>query len=288
MNILLAFDRNVVGPVAACLKSIAMTNPTDEIDVYLLHSRLRRGDEDRLRSFADEIGLRSRFIAIDETVPSAIHKGLPISILPTATLFRCFLAETIPADVERILYLDCDTLVMNSLRPLYDVDLQGKVAAVVHNCGPDPEIGAHLVDLGVDREDYFNAGVMLIDLAKWRRLGLGDKILDVFREHGRRLRFHDQCALNIALHGDLRYLPRKYNYRPDIFWRTQDFEIPVIVHYAHVPKPWNNPGGAWGGLYIEIAGMTPWPVPEQLLREIGVPRLKVHRRRFLKAIGLRK
>jgi lipopolysaccharide biosynthesis glycosyltransferase len=288
MNILLAFDRNVVGPVAACLKSLAITNPDENIVVHLIHSPLPSEDETKLRNFIDELGFKCRFIPIDSTLPEELHRNLPRSILPAATLFRCFLERYVPDEIGRLLYLDSDTLVLGSLRSLYETELGEHVAGVVHNCGPDEEIGTHLVDLGVARDDYFNAGVMLVDLEKWRSRGIERQLLATFQTDGRKLKYHDQCALNIVLHGGVVYLPRKYNYRPELLWRTPDFEIPVIIHYAHIPKPWNYPGGPWGGLYTEIAGMTPWPVSDQLLREIGVPRLRVHKRRILRALRLRK
>jgi lipopolysaccharide biosynthesis glycosyltransferase len=283
LHILLTFDAKMLGPAAVCLKSLDLAHQGEHVVVHLLHSQFRQKDQRRLEDFCAGLSLETRLTTIDTKDLRGPFSLVPGAGLPIAALFRLLLARYLPENIDRLLYLDSDAVVQSSLKPLFETELGDKTVAA---CGNEE---SHLAELGIGPDTYFNSGVMLIDMKHWRNRDVEGRSLEALRTHPEKMRFMDQCALNIALAGDVVYLPRKYNHIFDQFKRMTEFEIPVVIHYAGFIKPWQNPFcNPWSGAYIEMAGMTPWPVSAQKVKELNVPLLRAFRRRVLKAVGLRK
>ena len=103
-----------------------------------------------------------------------------------------FLAKLLP-DLDRVLYLDADVVVVDDLRALYATDLGSNVVAAA----PDLYRQYRLAAFGLSgSQPYVNAGVLLIDLARWRRESLTDRLVRFVERSGPQLELHDQDALN--------------------------------------------------------------------------------------------
>jgi lipopolysaccharide biosynthesis glycosyltransferase len=136
--------------------------------------------------------------------------------IPLASYFRLLAADLVPSSVDRLLYLDSDLVVLTSLADLWSVDLDG------HPLGAVQDLNAPYVSrpnglatwgelrLPADRK-YWNAGVLLLDLARWRREALGKKVLAYVQQNRGRIRWHDQDGLNAVLGGDCRELDHRWN-----------------------------------------------------------------------------
>ncbi len=146
--------------------------------------------------------------------------------------------------ISKLLYLDADILVLRDLGPLWTTELKGAVVGAVVD-GMDAEMKAGQPGLeGVARvQHYFNAGVLLIDLDRWRRERVSERALDYLMRHPD-TPFSDQDALNAACDG--RWLPL------DPQWNCQahldrhcladmpPHRRPGIIHFVTAGKPWNR------------------------------------------------
>ena len=175
--------------------------------------------------------------------------------LTDAALYRLLLGEILPGEISRVLYLDADVVVCDDLSPLIHSDLQGMaVGAVRDSVAPWAAgvFGPDWRDLGMDsRSEYFNSGVLLIDLQKWRADGVGRSCIETLRCV--KARWGDQDALNLAAEGEWKELPRRWNVqtadllRDSFSWALAPEEIeaavtsPGIVHFTAHDKPW-KPG----------------------------------------------
>lgn len=275
MNLLLSSDANMLGPLATCLQSIALTNASDDLNVFILHGRLAASDRDALAGYCARLGLNHTLVGVDPDLFETLRQTMKKGHASAASLYRCKLASLLPAEIERVVYIDCDTLVLAPLDPLFDWPLGDATAAAVRTPMP------HLADLGVSPSDYFNSGVMLIDLEKWRRDGVEAEVFRIFETMPERLDWWDQCALNIALVGKTAALPRKFNY---VFAPNQlgnGFEMPTILHFAGATKPWQAPlTHPWGALYLELSASTPWPARPTDGQNRYVELAKMLRRKF--------
>ena len=91
---------------------------------------------------------------------------------------RLLVDKLLPDDIDRILYLDGDTLVLGSLESLWKLDMGNRSIGM----GPESTVdAARRGFLGLDKQMYCNAGVLLIDLQRWRERKLGEKVLEYYK-----------------------------------------------------------------------------------------------------------
>jgi lipopolysaccharide biosynthesis glycosyltransferase len=197
--------------------------------------------------------------------------GFPVSGHATiATYFRLLLPSLLPQSVERVLFIDSDTTVTASLTPLWNLDLQGKALAAV------PEHRISCLDHGYNYPDYFNAGVMVADLTRWRESNLLERGRQYAIEHPDRLRHWDQDILNHVFKGDWLPLEDRWNACPHLFGLNADYDLsreslneseseaianPAIVHFAGPGpiKPWNaRCRHPLKDRYLQAKKQTPW------------------------------
>lgn len=184
--------------------------------------------------------------------------------------YRIFLPELLP-ELDRILYLDADTIVRRHLEPLWGTDLGGlPLAAVANPLYPFMDHG-FLAGLGLaSTAEYFNSGVLLLDLEVWRREGLTARVLERAAAQGRQ-EWPDQNALNTVLRGRWRALDPEWNaqntvfdlrasrlpFAPDALRRAR--RNPAIVHFIGPYKPWHlRCKHPLRGLYWRHLRETPW------------------------------
>ena len=126
---------------------------------------------------------------------------------------RLFAARFLPDSLDKILSLDVDTVVLSSLRDLWDTSLEGVfVAATTDRHMPEE----HCRSIGVEKKtDYFNAGVLLMNLKVWREKDVVGNLLDIIREYQESLDYLDQDALNIyASRNGFRLVSENWNVNP--------------------------------------------------------------------------
>ena len=259
MNLLFCFNQNCLGQFICCLKSILRHGGYDHYDVYILHSFLDNELENALRRNF-EAAVSFHLISMDETT----FADFPTTDrYPSEIYYRLAAPSLLPKELDRILYLDTDILVINSLRELYETDFEGNCYAA---CTHTREILTKInrVRLGAKEEAaYINTGVLLMNLPVLRET---IHMTDIFEYAGRqRLFLPDQDILS-ALYGDrvklvdtLRYnlsdrILMIYNaehirHPIDLEWIRQNG---VIIHYCGKNKPWRtNYTGKLGVFYRE-------------------------------------
>jgi lipopolysaccharide biosynthesis glycosyltransferase len=194
---------------------------------------------------------------------------------PAAVLARLQLDRHMPGDLDRVLYLDADTLALASLRNLFEADLHGAAVGAVQDVmmSAAQKIAERKRRIGMQPDArYFNSGVMLFDWQQTLRIEL--------LERARRLcaaenDFYapDQDALNATLNGQWCEL--------DIRWNCQTAFLafdaaPAIVHFTGARKPWQRgrPWLSWGyaQAYRDLLAETPWSAfyePTSLAEKAG-------------------
>jgi UDP-D-galactose:(glucosyl)LPS alpha-1,3-D-galactosyltransferase len=162
----------------------------------------------------------------------------PISDWVSSAVYtRLSIPDVIPEET-RVLYLDADTMVLGDLRPLLREPLLGSpVGAVLDAQNPTIGYGIALPgweQLGIPLgREYFNSGVMLIDLARCRKLKVFETAHRFLAEHPDKARFWDQDALNVAVANNWRRLESRWN----TFALSPLADQPGFVHYAEAFTP---------------------------------------------------
>ena len=272
LRIVLSADRGFRSQLAVALKSIVENGGEDRFDLFVLHDGMDGPLRTQLESVLDGAASVEWLDARSQATAGAL---LP-DYLPQASLFRLRIGDLLPDHVERVLYLDADVFVRRPLRELWTADIGDCLAGAVR----DPIVPWAGAPMGLPWRDvevaadtpYFNSGVLVIPLDRWRSEQLGRRALELLAR--RRLRHGDQCALNVVMKGRWAALDPSWNLqgghleenslalvteRGDVLHAAQG--DPAIVHFNHSAwgRPWlpgcTHPfGHEWLGLLDTI----PW------------------------------
>jgi len=217
LTVAYASDRNLYKYLPMAINSLLMHNPDARVYVF--------AEDDEIESLR-----HPNVTVIKDTVFDGMIKETSPQFnyyLPRATFARLWLAKVLKED--RVLWLDVDTIVDDDLTDLWNMDIgeDNYIAGTYDK-------GALIFNIGIDVAYYINAGVILMDLDKWRKLGLVARCTKLVNNI--KFRFGDQDIINVACDGHIKRLSAQYNYSR--VTRTDGIEKPAIYHFASHPKLW--------------------------------------------------
>jgi lipopolysaccharide biosynthesis glycosyltransferase len=153
---------------------------------------------------------------------------------PLTAAARFQVAEVVPKDIDRCLYLDIDVLAGVDVAELFDVELRGNpIGMVQYTRMPEKDKEYLRTRLNLDPDVYCNSGVALIDLDAWRREGAGQGLIGCGRAMPPNIWFYDQDILNTYFKGRCLLLEERWNYRD-----SAALPDGKIQHFAGSTKPW--------------------------------------------------
>jgi lipopolysaccharide biosynthesis glycosyltransferase len=169
--------------------------------------------------------------------------------------------------VEKLIYLDCDLIVKDDISQLWDIPLFDYTIAAVSDIG-----GLfRLEDLNMPSTSaYFNSGVMMINLASWRKGGVTKAVLNYLIQNREKIHYHDQDGLNAILYNHWLSLPPNWNMQSNMLERNKSTwfsdEVlkeaarhPSIIHFTGPSKPWQYDNThPYKNEYYKYLSMTVW------------------------------
>lgn len=251
LRICFAADRAMAMPLAVALLALHDHHAAADLDVAVLSGDIDAPLWARITRTLPP-GANVRLAPLPARLPADIQ--LPSTFVP-ACFWRLLIGSAIEA--PRVLYLDADVVCRAPLWPLWSTDLEGHALAAVTDATM-PWLGSphaagetarwRLLDLAPDTP-YFNSGVLLLDLDRWRRDGLEARALQLAR---RPLPYGDQEALLGACGGRWKRLHPRWNLLPEHFdirqnhaWVVEGeramqeaLAAPALVHYTSSLRPW--------------------------------------------------
>ncbi len=212
-NIVLATDDNYATHACVAIESLLRTfSSPGNIRIFLLGNHLSEKWEEQISKRIAHYDATAVFIPIND-IETQLKSKLEINSLSLTTYSRLLLTELLPTDVDKVLYMDCDMLVSSDLKPLLDTDLTSyELAAVEDTMYPElkTQIGLNSTDA------YFNAGLLLINLKKWREQNILNKFISFISRFNGQVPHLDQGVLNGTITNWL-CLPLKYNVQAPVF-----------------------------------------------------------------------
>jgi lipopolysaccharide biosynthesis glycosyltransferase len=167
------------------------------------------------------------------------------------TYARLLIPDLLPVEVEKAAYLDCDIVVNEDIGELWDTHLEQKSLFAVRDSiafvsAPGGLVNYRELSIPGDAH-YFNAGVLIMNLKKWRECDTSEKVFRYLRRHRPIIQWYDQEALNAVLFDDWSELDYRWNWQID--WRhyrlgrAKRLWVPTttrksIVHFTTAEKPW--------------------------------------------------
>jgi lipopolysaccharide biosynthesis glycosyltransferase len=240
--IVFACDVNYAMQLATTLRSLADAVPkVTRLDIHVLTdgfpAELRRRVAHSLPAEAAPIN----WVDVDLEPFRGFSTLTHISKM---TYARLLIPHVLPTTVSRLLYLDADLLVLDDIDALWTIDLEGcPVAAVLDVLDPLMKRSDPRLRTAPRVRNYFNSGVLLIDLARWREEQLSERAID-YLDRCPQSPFKDQDALNVACDDLWKKLDPRWNFQDHFHTNIADIddgERPAIVHFVTSNKPW-NPG----------------------------------------------
>ena len=238
-------------------------------DVVVLHSSLSDTNIEKLKSIQfGKSNISIRFFFMEDLISSVGSELFPVEgYVPRETYNKCFLLEIFEG-YDRCLYLDSDILICDDVAKLYYSDMQGKSLSASRNVA---NINAAYLNKDVkgvrfrdylkdvlcidDYEEYFQAGVVLLDFNRLKDEQLLERSVDALKKIGRPI-FFDQCVFNKLFYKDASFFSTAWNH----VWYLQDYSylkssmskhiyydyakgrsFPKIIHYASGDKYYNKP-----------------------------------------------
>lgn len=202
-------------------------------------------------------GFTIDFVDISEYVEEIKARFKNVYHFSVATYYRLFIASLFP-QYKKIVYLDCDLVVLGDISELYHMDMDDNILAAVVDgyVSGTPEFREYAeFSIGVDPDRYINAGVLVINLEEFRKDKIQEKFIRLIKEYDFDLLDPDQAYLNYLCQGKISPLQRS--------WNTEAINSSVqakknIVHYALYKKPWQYDDVIYGEFFWDYAKDSPF------------------------------
>ena len=171
-----------------------------------------------------------------------------------ATYYRLFIENYLPKDIEEIVYIDADIICLSDpLIRINEIFLEmkneNKHIGALTEFYKDDYFKSHFERLSLKSKNYFNAGVMLINIKFWKNNKLQDKFLQLIENHRKVIKFWDQDILNSYFDGNYFELDSSLNYKVNLTMKDysnnftkKELDKIVFLHYAGSFKPWTVRG----------------------------------------------
>ncbi len=205
MNIIYASDDNFSEMLGISMLSLFDNNKkADGITVYVLDSGISGTNKEKLLSVADKYSREIVFLSVDGIIDEKMKQERG----SLATFSRLYAAQLLPENIGKALYLDCDILVLEDLSDMYNTEIDGYYGAAVKDCVSD----AHKKSVGLlPSDNYFNAGVYLMNIRKWRDDAVAEKAALFSEKYNNRVPYADQGILNGIMATGTKCLELRYN-----------------------------------------------------------------------------
>lgn len=278
MHIAYSSDDNYAQHLGVSIYSLLAHNSDAKIVIYVIDNGISCENKEKLQKTVACFPLSQiQWIDFSEwSEKLTLNMQWPIS---QSAYGRLFIGSMLPDSASKCLYLDCDIIICDELADLWYSDMGEHTIAAVQdtvNATTKNSVGLH------SSERYFNSGVLLINLEKWRDNNTEQACLDFIKQHHGSVTHHDQGVLNGLFHQDVSILPLKYNvmtihyimdrdrilkyfHEESPFYSedeiTQAKAQPIVLHYtpSFTSRPWvKTCRHPLKKLYWDAVAKTPW------------------------------
>ncbi|PXV60048.1 lipopolysaccharide biosynthesis glycosyltransferase [Dysgonomonas alginatilytica] len=301
IEIALCPDNNYIMPCGITIISLLENKKDTEIRIHIIGSDLGEDNKSTLKGIAEKYETEILFYDIENKYLDKFDIIQDeLEYITASTYSRLFLHNILSDQIEKVIYLDCDLMVLGTLSEMWNIDIEGySVGGVVDFPAFMPRTYEELKYS--DQYSYINAGVLLINLKYWRDNNILNRCFEYAQTNHENLRFKDQDIINGVLHDSALLLPLRYNAHLHVFVKSTDFgkyeeqradalKYPVIIHFTSSMKPWLRESiHPMTKKYRKYKAISPWkntPIKwgDMPLRK----KIRHYKRAVLYSLGIRK
>ena len=250
-------DDNYIPFLDVAIRSLAANASKNyHYEIIVLNTGLTENNKQKVLQNQRE-GLNITFKDISKEVEGIKSRLKNVYHFSVVTYYRLFIASLFP-QYDKAVYLDCDLVLLGDVSELYRIELGRDILAAapeqfVQNTEAFRTYAKNA--LGLDPDEYVNAGVLLMNLKEFRLQSIEEKFITLITEHDFDLLDPDQAYLNYLCRGRIHILPNGWNKEP--------MPLPCegkknIVHYALYKKPWQYDDVLDGEYFWAYAKQSPF------------------------------
>lgn len=290
MNILYQCNNKYAPYCGVSITSLFENNKnSDRISVYILSDNIEQDNLDKFQLLASKYNREIFIIETEQIVQKMIELGMPAYRGSYSANLKMFVSEFGLDTLDRLLYIDSDTVVTGDLSEVFELDIKNSPVAM----SQDSLVINHKIDIGFNIEEkYYNSGVILFNIEEWKKQHCTERIV----EHVINVRAHypspDQDLINVVIKDDIYELPPEYNMEPAYYmfsaknyyrvFRNPSFykkEVlekakgnEKIIHFFRVMGefPWHKDNmHPFNDLFDKYLSISPWADYEKELSGIA-------------------
>ncbi len=279
-----ACDDNFAMQTGLSLYSLLEKNQDIDICIYVFSENISQDNKEKIESISKQYSAELIIVEMPDLNQLAgfeLTTARKNFFLAKSTYCRLFLTELLPGDIDKILWIDGDTIISDSIARLLSTDISGYGGAAIL----DANNNCKILNGFNKKSEYFNAGIFLMNLKYWRENDIYSKILhEITRRQGKSID-HDQSILNCVLKGNIKKISPQFNlmhmycmanddynnylkisgYCPKEIYAKEELayanENPAIFHFTNCfdSRPWledcTHPGSV---IWEEYLKKSPW------------------------------
>lgn len=253
IHIVTTCSDNYAKPLAVMLTSLIINKKSQNpLNIYVIDGGISPVNKYKLTVSLEKYHIPIHFLTID---PSAFNGFRIIGYFGKENYFRILIPQLLGGDVQKAIYLDSDIIIKEDITELWNINIDQYYLAAVE----DPAALDRCAPLSIPAQyKYFNSGVLVFNLKKWRENNVVFKIMQYIRINPNRVLYMDQDALNANLYDKWLKLDPKWNYQTSytLFPLLNKIK-PAIIHYTTYKKPWLL-GHPLQHEFFYYLGMTNW------------------------------
>lgn len=280
MNVMYATDNNYAEIMAVSIMSLLKHNTPSDICLYIVTDSVSDENKNRLSDMIKNEGADLVFIEKPDIrgMLGVELKTLRWSDSAYSRLFLKMLFAEYPG-VDKLLYIDCDTIIVDSLEELYETDVVDYLGAACLECMSK----VHKWIVGATKKDnYVNTGMLLLNVNRWRVEDIDSMMGDFIKKYKGKTEYVDQGVINGTISNRFKLVSPRYNltclaydftYEEMQIYRKPDFgyskdewleaiERPAVVHFTTSflnIRPWfEGSKHPYAAMWKEIHDTTPW------------------------------
>lgn len=281
MNILYSSSDSYAFLTGISILSLLENNKAcSHIHIYIMDNAITQENKDKLQEVVSRYRRELSFIPMPD-MKQLTGREINTGRWNISTFGRLYMASALPETVHKVLNIDCDTIITDSLEPLWETDLSGKVFGGMLECIND----RYRRNVGMKNGEYYlNGGIVFLNCDEVRKNGYEEKFTNYIRKYGSTLAYLDQDVLNGVVEAEKKAkLPLRYNVLSIYFYanyqqlqkirRSKDFysetefqeavQHPGLVHFTTCfldgLRPWIEGNmHPYLGMFIKYKEMSPW------------------------------